>query len=44
MGLSACVAGEGEGGIWVREAREVSRPNSLPLSTATQPTGSGPVY
>ena len=36
-----------EGGIWsreAREAREVSRLNSLPLSTATQPTGSGPVY
>ena len=34
MGLVACVAGEGEGGIWTREAREVSLPNSLPLSTA----------
>ena len=33
-----------EGGIWAREAREVSRLNSLPLSTATKPTGSGPVY
>ena len=34
MGVVACVAGEGEEGIWAREAREVSLPNSLPLSTA----------
>ena len=34
MGLVACVAGEGEEGIWAREAREVSLPNFLPLSTA----------
>ena len=34
MGLVACVAGEGEGGIWAREQREVSIPNSLPLSKA----------
>ena len=33
-----------EGGIWAREAREVSCLNSLPLSTATQLSGSGPVY
>ena len=37
MGLVACVAGEGEGGTWAREAREVSIPNSLPLSKAYHP-------